>query len=78
MIDRAELYSIGELVVPVVRAPDLILLKLFAGGSQDAWDIEQLLTGGDRNVLSSDVEKGLEDLPPDSADLWRKVRGGQE
>jgi hypothetical protein len=76
VIERAELYSIGDLVLPVVRVADLIVLKLFAGGTQDSWDIEQLLAAGDRDALASEVERSLEDLPPDSADLWRKIRVG--
>jgi len=76
VIERAELYSIGDLVLPVVRAADLIVLKVFAGGTQDAWDIEQILAAGDRDALASEVERGLEDLPPDSTDLWRKIRVG--
>lgn len=75
VIERAELYSIGELLLPVARAADLILLKLFAGGIGDAWDIEQLLAVGDRDALAAEVEGRLEELPPDCASLWRKIRG---
>lgn len=75
VIDRAELFSMGDFVLPVVRPADLILLKLFAGGTQDAWDLEQLLAAGDRNALTSEVEKRLGELPPECAELWRKIRG---
>lgn len=35
--------AIGGQSFRVVDQADLILLKLYAGGSQDRWDIEQLL-----------------------------------
>ena len=46
VLERAE--PMGEL--PVVRAADLILLKLYAGGPQDAWDIQQLLLASSRDA----------------------------
>jgi len=73
VIERAELFSVGGLLLPVVRAADLILLKLFAGGIQDSWDIEQLLAVGDRNALSAEVEGRLGELSADCADLWKKI-----
>jgi hypothetical protein len=73
VIERAELFSVGDLLLPVVRAADLILLKLFAGGIQDSWDIEQLLAVGDRNALSAEVEGRLGELSADCADLWKKI-----
>lgn len=42
---------------------DLILLKLYAGGSQDAWDIEQLLTGPERAAVTAEIEATLGALP---------------
>ncbi|HEV8231115.1 MAG TPA: nucleotidyltransferase [Thermoanaerobaculia bacterium] len=76
IVDRAERVRIDDVVLRVVRAADLILLKLFAGGTQDVWDIEQVLAVGDRKKLVAEVEKRLEDLPPDSSDLWRRIREG--
>jgi hypothetical protein len=61
----------GEL--PVVRAVDLILLKLYAGGPQDAWDIQQLLEGEDRNELTVEVERLLPELPAEAAKLWHRI-----
>ncbi len=61
----------GDLLV--VRAADLILLKLFAGGAQDAWDIQQLLEGEDRAELIEEVEKLLPELPAQAAKLWRRI-----
>jgi hypothetical protein len=30
----------------VVRAPDLVLLKLYAGGAQDRWAVDREITAG--------------------------------
>lgn len=75
VLERARRMSIGDFDVPVVGAADLILLKLFAGGAQDAWDIEELLATGDRAALSREVESRVRDLPPDVLGLWGRIRG---
>jgi hypothetical protein len=62
--------------VPAARAAGLILLKLYAGGPQDAWDIVQLLAVGDSVTLVADVEGTLGELPPDSRRLWTRIREG--
>lgn len=59
--------------LPVIRAVDLILLKLFAGGPQDAWDIQQLLAGPDRESLIAGVEGKLGALPPECSRLWKRI-----
>jgi hypothetical protein len=59
--------------VPLIRAADLILLKLYAGGAQDAWDIHQLLAGEDRDDLIQEVEALLPDLPSRCASFWKDV-----
>ncbi|HVT57142.1 MAG TPA: hypothetical protein VHR45_01975 [Thermoanaerobaculia bacterium] len=67
----------GEFIgiaLPVLRAADLILLKLFAGGPQDAWDVTQLLAAGDRERLVAEVEEHLRDLPSRCATLWQQIR----
>jgi hypothetical protein len=61
---------------PVVLPVDLILLKLYAGGPQDAWDIQQLLLVTDRELLIREVEQGLADLPAGCCELWRRIRDG--
>ena len=45
--------------LPIVTPADLILLKLYAGGSQDHWDIEQLLARDDRDVLVETVNSRI-------------------
>lgn len=75
VVDRAEIVRLGEIDLPVARASDLVLLKLFAAGTQDRWDIEQLLATSDRDTIVREVERGLHDLPPASVMLWTTLRG---
>jgi hypothetical protein len=71
---RALPAAVGAASVPVAVPADLILLKLYAGGPQDAWDVQQLLAASpDRTALVGEVEKGLPDLPADAVELWRTV-----
>jgi hypothetical protein len=60
--------------VPVARPPDLVLLKLYAGGPQDAWDIAQLITGPGASSLIDEVEHRLEALPEPCRQLWARIR----
>ena len=76
ILDRAPLRTTPQGKLPVVRAADLILLKLFAGGPQDAWDVLGLLGKEDRNELIAEVEKLLPELPSDVAKFWRKILEG--
>jgi hypothetical protein len=76
ILRRARLARIEGADVPVAAAADLILLKLYAGGPQDAWDIEQLLEGPDRAALIAEVGAALTALPPEFRRLWARVRGG--
>jgi hypothetical protein len=73
LLARAERLQRGGRQVPAVRADDLILLKLYAGGSQDCWDIEQLLDGPDGAMLAAAVETRLGDLPTRAGQLWRSI-----
>ncbi len=70
-LSRSELRSVGSVELSVVRAADLVLLKLYAGGPQDAWDIDQLLDL-DRDI-AAEVEARLEDLPEDCARMWLRI-----
>jgi hypothetical protein len=75
LVSTARRMTVEDTSVPVVDAAGLILLKLFAGGSQDAWDIEQLLAAGDRAELGLAIERGVAELPPESRRLWARLRG---
>jgi hypothetical protein len=71
IVRRAVPAAVADVTVPIVRAPDLVLLKLYAGGSQDAWDVDQLLDAVPG--LEADVEASLAALPPECTALWRRV-----
>lgn len=73
ILDRAVPKGTPEGNLTVVRAADLILLKLFAGGAQDGWDIQQLLEGEDRDELIAEVEKLLPELSARAEKLWRRI-----
>ena len=59
---------------PFADAADLILLKLYAGGSQDRWDIEQLLQLDHGADLVRRVEERAVVLPQRSRKLWLTLR----
>lgn len=73
LVHRAPRLDLGEVNVAVPEAADLVLLKLFAGGPQDAWDIAQLLNGDDRDLIVGEVRLRLGDLPPDCRRLWESL-----
>ena len=60
----------------MVQAADLVLLKLYAGGLQDAWDVQQLLARPFREDLIREVESRLSELPARCQELWRKILRG--
>lgn len=68
---RALPARVGESEVPTVSGADLVLLKLYAGGPQDAWDVDQLLDA--QPGLVPEVESRLAALPADCAALWRRI-----
>jgi hypothetical protein len=71
LLVRVSPTRVGDAELPVVAASDLALLKLYAGGPQDAWDIDQLL---DVDLgIAAQVEAVLGSLPADCADLWRTI-----
>jgi predicted nucleotidyltransferase len=74
LLRRAQSISIGGRSVPVARPADLILLKLYAGGSQDRWDIEQLLALDTGEDLAMEVERSLAALPARCRELWARLR----
>lgn len=56
-----------------MRATDLVLLELYAGGPQDRWDIAQLLSTQARADLVAEVQAALPQLPNDCRLLWERV-----
>ena len=78
VLERSEPAAVGATSLPTALERDLVLLKLYAGGSQDAWDIEQLLAGPNRDELIAAVAADIDDLPPRCRRLWKRVRGPRE
>ena len=73
VLERARETPVEGVSVPVASRVDVILLKLYAGGPQDAWDVEQLLASADRPVVTREVEAELSALPPESRRLWARI-----
>ena len=59
---------------PVVRPGDLVLLKLYAGGAQDLWDVRELLQLPGHERLIAEVEADLEGHSDAMRGLWVTVR----
>jgi hypothetical protein len=76
IVDGARPVDIEGESIPVADAAGLILLKLYAGGSQDVWDIRELLAAGDASALARSVDARITPLPPRALDLWRQLRPG--
>lgn len=60
--------------LPIAEAADLVLLKLYAGGSQDRWDIEQVLALASGAEIARKVEERAVVLPARSRKLWLTLR----
>lgn len=73
ILERAEPAVVAGARLPVVQARDLVLLKLFAGGAQDCWDIAQLLAAADGASIAADVASDLDDLPVRCRRLWNRI-----
>ncbi len=77
VIDGAEPATVQSIVLPVAGVADLILLKLFAAGAQDAWDIQQLLASDADGGVRAAVDRVEGRLPPDARRLWARIRAGR-
>lgn len=75
VIERAEAIDFAGTRVRVATAADLVLLKLYAGGPSDLWDIEQLLACEAPGPLIAEVESRLGALPLECGALWRRLGG---
>lgn len=75
VLQRTKNEAVLDGIWPVPGAGDLILLKLDAGGPQDAMDVRELLLANDRAALVPHVESHLPRLPPDAGELWRRILG---
>lgn len=75
VLARARRVSLLGVPLPVATPLDLVLLKLYAGGPQDAWDIDQLLDAAPG--LATSVEGELSILPRECTVLWRRIVTGR-
>jgi hypothetical protein len=74
IVDAAVESSVAGVPVRVVRAAGLILLKLYAGGPKDAWDIRSLLEARpDAAALRAETERALPALGAEAGRLWARV-----
>jgi hypothetical protein len=73
IVDAARASQMLGAAVRVVDVPSLVLLKLYAGGPQDLWDIEQLLALGRADVVRA-VDAVVDQLPASSRALWEPFR----
>jgi len=71
MIERAQRVPGGP---PVVTPPDLILLKLYAGGHQDLWDVRELLSTAGGDAIARQVDDSISGMPSEMRDRWLSVR----
>ena len=69
--------SIEDVRVPVASRVDLILLKLYAGGPQDAWDIQQLLACPEGAALAAQVDAAVTALPPEGRSFCARIRDAE-
>ncbi len=75
IVESSEITSIGEVTVKVAGPAGLVLLKLYAGGPKDAWDIRSLLESHQSAAsIEADVNAEVLRLPADSQNLWKRIR----
>ena len=56
--------------LPVLQPADLVLLKVYAGGTQDQLDVRLLLHAGHREALIADVDARVMPLPAEMRQRW--------
>lgn len=61
--------------IPVVLARDLALLKLYAGGPQDLWDVQELLRQSPPS-LEAEVSEDVAALSSQMQRQWLAIRQG--
>ncbi len=65
---------VADAELPVATPAGLVLLKLYAGGPGDQWDIHQLLAAaGDPRRLREEVTRRLDELPGRCRALWNRI-----
>ncbi|NOZ96007.1 MAG: hypothetical protein GXP47_14905 [Acidobacteria bacterium] len=68
--------TVAGTTAPIATLLGLVLLKLYAGGPQDRWDIEQLLRRAeDREALEQEISTRVHALPARARRLWEELEG---
>jgi hypothetical protein len=78
LLEEATVHTIHGAATPVVDRVGLILLKLYAGGPQDRWDITQLLQAHGAEALAPRVAARLDRLPKHCRSLWEQILSTME
>jgi hypothetical protein len=76
VVKRAESFALLDVLIPVVGASDLVLLKLHAGGTQDLWDVKQLLDTDRDGEIARGVQSRIAEVPRGAAIAWKRMREG--
>jgi predicted nucleotidyltransferase len=77
IIESAEVLSIGDITLRVARPAGLVLLKLYAGGPKDGWDVRALLESHEAaDAIKMEVDQLVSRLPSECATLWSPLREG--
>jgi len=71
IVDNAVLRDTPAGSIPVASPEGLVLLKLYAGGAQDLWDIEQLRIAGGP-ALEAAVNRHVASLPHQAREAWTR------
>ncbi len=71
VLERAIPTRIGDAQVPVATAVDLVVLKLYAGGPQDAWDVDQLMAFDP--TLEARVAAAIVPMPEAIQHVWARI-----
>jgi hypothetical protein len=75
IVEAAVPSPIGDVEIPVAGAGALVLLKLYAGGPKDAWDVRSLLeVSEDEAALRAEVDQGVSRLGADACRLWERLK----
>jgi predicted nucleotidyltransferase len=72
VIERASREVVNDVAAHVASVADVILLKLFAGGPRDAWDVAETLKFAP--AAAAEVDARIADLPDDARALWQRIR----
>jgi predicted nucleotidyltransferase len=74
ILAESERLTINGVDIPVINEVGIILLKLYAGGPQDLWDIAQLLgVIPHPDDVKRTVEDRLDTMPADCRSRWQRV-----